>query len=439
LSSIHRATYLLCEQAVENVAPLPRSFKRRQEGKKVMSNADPRGQFVWHELWTSDAGAATSFYTKVVPWKTQSWDQDSSYSMWVAKNGPVGGIASLGDVPAPKWLAYIGVDDVAATVEAAKGLGARIVKGATEIPNMGVYALLADPQGAEFGIYKSNQPSNGASGGGAGEFTWHELATSDAKAAMEFYTKLFGWEVGPVHDMGGPAGNYHLFLRGGNQYGGMYTNTDAGGPNWLCYIGVEDAGKAANAVKSAGGRLLNGPMEVPGGSWVAMALDVEGVPFAVHEPAKTAASKPAEAPGAKPKSSVTKPPKAAKASKAGGAASSITKPPQATGGGAASSITKPPQASGGGAASSITKPPQATGGGAASSVTKPPKRKSSITKPPKKSAAKKAKKKAPAKKAGKKAAKGKAVAKKAAGKKKSAAKRAPAKKKASRAKAKKRR
>jgi len=425
-----------------------------------MSNGDPRGQFVWHELLTGDAGAATAFYTKVVPWKTQAWEQDPGYSMWVAKNGPVGGIASLGDSAAPKWLAYIGVSDVDATIESAKSLGARVLKGATEISNGGVYALLADPQGAEFGIYKSSQPSNGAAGVDVGDFSWHELATSDAKAALEFYTKLFGWEPGPVHDMGGPVGNYYLFLRDGNQYGGIYNNTDAGGPNWLSYINVEDAGKAANAVKTAGGRVINGPMEVPGGDWVAMALDAEGVAFAVHEPAK---AKPVEA--AKPKSSITKPPKAAKS---GGAASSITKPPEAeaSGGGAASSITKPPQATGGGAASSITKPPKvaASGGGAASSITKPPQATgggaaSSITKPPK-AAAKKAKKKAApakkaaarkgaAKKAGKKAAKGKAVARKAAGKKKSAAKRAPAKKasarkapakkKATRAKAKKRR
>ena len=60
-----------------------------------MSNADPRGKFVWHELLSGDAAAATAFYTKVVPWKSQPWEQDSSYSMWVAKNGPVGGIAKL--------------------------------------------------------------------------------------------------------------------------------------------------------------------------------------------------------------------------------------------------------------------------------------------------------------------------------------------------------
>jgi predicted enzyme related to lactoylglutathione lyase len=452
-----------------------------------MSNGDPRGQFVWHELLTGDAGAAAAFYGRVVPWKTQAWEADPSYSMWVAQNGPVGGIASLGEASTPRWLAYIGVSDVEATLESAESLGARIVKGATEIPNGGVYALLADPQGAEFGIYKSSQPANGEANPAADAFTWHELATTDVTAAMEFYTKLFGWEVGPVHDMGGALGTYHLFLRGGKKYGGIYKSTDAsGGPNWLCYIGVEDAGKAANAVKSAGGRVIEGPTEVPDGSWVVMAMDAEGVMFAVNEPAKAAAAS-AEPPAAepeerappesppsqskppesKPKSSITKPPRAS----GGGAASSITKPPQAVGGGAASSITKPPRASGGGAASSITKPPLASGGGAASSITKPPRAArggaaSSVTQPPKKAAkkkkkpsakpaksaaarstgrsaagkvAKKAKKKAPARKTGGKAAKGKAAAKKAAGKKKSAAKRAPAKKKTSRAKAKKHR
>ena len=412
-----------------------------------MSNADPRGKFVWHELLSADAAGATAFYTKVVAWKTQPWEQDASYSMWVAKNGPVGGIASLDGAAAPHWLPYIGVNDVAATVETAKGLGGRVLKEKTEMPNGGSYAVLADPQGAEFAVYKSGAPANGSPAPAAGDFTWHELATSDAKAAMDFYTKLVGWEVGPTHDMGAPAGLYHLFLHEGNQYGGIFVADTGGGPSWLCYVGVEDAGKAVAAAKSAGGRVLNGPMEVPGGSWVAQVLDPEGAPFAVHEPAKAvaAAAKPAKA--AKPAASITKPPQAK-------ADASITKPPQAK---ADASITKPPQAK---ADASITKPPQAK---ADASITKPPQAKpaASITKPPqaakksakkapakaaakkgKKAAAKKApakKKAAPAKQAAKKsAAKGKAKAAAKKGKK-AAAKKAPAKKKASRAKAKKHR
>ncbi len=167
---------------------------------------------------------------------------------------------------------------------------------------------------------------------GAGDFTWHELATTDAQAAMDFYTALLGWEAGPVHDMG-PAGLYHLFLHNGNQYGGMYVSSNWGGPSWLCYIGVEDAGKAVAAAKAAGGRVLNGPMEVPGGSWVAQVLDSDGAPFAVHEPARATSQPAASAPEAKP-AKAPKPakPKAPKPEKAAAAATAAPadEPPAVT-------------------------------------------------------------------------------------------------------------
>jgi predicted enzyme related to lactoylglutathione lyase len=396
-----------------------------------MSNADPQGKFVWHELLTSDSAAATAFYTRVVPWKTQAWEQDSSYTMWVGKNGPVGGVASLGDSSAPHWLPFIGVADVAATVAAAKDAGASVVKDATSLPNKGVYAVLADPQGAEFGIHATPNASNGSPAPGAGDFSWHELSTSDAKSAMDFYSKLFGWEVGPVHDMG-DMGHYHLFLRDGNQYGGMYVSNGEGGPSWLCYVSVEDAGKAAAAAKAAGGRVVNGPMEVPGGSWVATVLDKEGASFAVHEQAKSAvaAEKPAKA--AKPKA-----PKAAKPAEAAAAAPAAEV--------ASEPAPKPSVAKPAAPKKSAPKPPAAKPAAEAASAAKPA-AKAAPAKPAAKKAAKKAKKaapakaKAPAKKAGKKVAKkaAKKVAKKAAkksaakGKAKKAAgkKSAPAKKKA---------
>ena len=49
-----------------------------------MSNADIRGRFVWHELMTTDAKAAGAFYPKVTAWKTQAWDKDPSYTLWVS-------------------------------------------------------------------------------------------------------------------------------------------------------------------------------------------------------------------------------------------------------------------------------------------------------------------------------------------------------------------
>ena len=395
-----------------------------------MSNADPRGKFVWHELLSGDAAAATAFYTKVVPWKSQPWEQDSSYHMWVAKNGPVGGVAKLDGSAPPHWLPYVAVPDVSATAEAAKGLGGRVLKDKTSLPNGGSYAVLADPQGAQFAVYQSGgEVGNGAASAtpGAGDFSWHELSTSDAKAAMEFYTRLLGWEAGPVHDMGAPAGLYYLFLHEGNQYGGMFVSDSSGtGPSWLCYISVEDVGKAAAAAKSAGGRVMNGPMEVPGGSWVAQVMDSEGAPFAVHEPAKAAAAKPAKAEKAAAPAAV---PAAAKPVEAKPAAKPVAKPaakPAAAPAAAAPAASKP-------AAKAPAKAPAKVAAKAPAKAAAKPARKAAAKKAPARKVAKKA-----AKKVAKKAAprgKAKAAAKKG---KKVARKAAPAKKK-SRAKARKHR
>lgn len=265
-----------------------------------MSNADPRGRFVWHELLTTDAAAATAFYPKVVPWKPQAWERDPKYTLWVANGVPIGGLATLTDESATsRWVAYVGVDDVPDTVARARALGATVVTDATDIPDVGTYAMLKDPQGAEFAIYKSATEGS-APHSGPGTFSWHELCTTDAEAAVRFYTELFGWKEGAKHDMGEAHGVYHLFQHDGADYGGIYQMANVPAA-WMCYVKVADAGKAASAAKAAGGRVINGPMEVPGGSWIAQVLDPVGVAFAVHEDkaaaqAKSAAAKKAKAP-----------------------------------------------------------------------------------------------------------------------------------------------
>src|SRR5256885_16517136 len=56
----------------------------RPEGEIVMTEQFPRGRFVWHELNTTDPRAAAPFYTKVLPWHVQAWDQPPSDFMWIA-------------------------------------------------------------------------------------------------------------------------------------------------------------------------------------------------------------------------------------------------------------------------------------------------------------------------------------------------------------------
>ncbi|HZO23029.1 MAG TPA: VOC family protein [Steroidobacteraceae bacterium] len=267
-----------------------------------MSNADIRGRFIWHELMTTDPEAAGAFYTNVIPWKTQPSGMPS-YTLWMSGKNQAGGLMALPHAEAgtpPQWIIYVGTPDVDSSAEAARRLGGKVLKPPADIPNVGRFAVLSDPQGAAFAIFTPKPGSgDGASTAGAvGDFTWHELATTDLDGALTFYTDLFGWSKGAAHDMG-PMGVYQLISHRGQDVGGIYKARDASTPpSWLSYTRVADAAKAASAVKANGGRVLNGPMEVPGGSWIVMALDPQGGAFAVVEAPKAAK---AEAPSAQKK------------------------------------------------------------------------------------------------------------------------------------------
>lgn len=246
-----------------------------------MAESNVRGRFVWHELLTGDAASAHSFYTKVLGWKSQAWDLDPSYTMFLAASGPLGGTAESSD--GNRWLTYVRTDDIDATVEKARGLGATVKKDITDMPNGGKYAVLTDPQGAEFGVYLSASAPEPEGPAKRGEASWHELATTDYKAAFEFYSELFGWEAASEHDMGEPLGVYLTFSRNGQEIGGIFNRTpDMPAPFWLPYVRVKDVQQAVKKVQSAGGTLIAGPMEVPGGDWIAQFTDPQGAVFAVH-------------------------------------------------------------------------------------------------------------------------------------------------------------
>jgi predicted enzyme related to lactoylglutathione lyase len=249
-----------------------------------MSNADIRGRFVWHELTTTSPEGAAAFYGRLVPWQAEP-SAMPSYSLWMAGKATVGGLAA-GAEGSPQWLVFIGTADVDATVERAQELGATVVTAPTDIPgDVGRFAVLDDPQGARFAVYTPGSAAPPlAAAGSPGEFSWHELATTDADEASDFYVDLFGWDRGPSHDLG-TMGLYQIIERDGEQIGGIHRGRPGAAARWLSYVRVVDADEAADIVRAAGGRVLNGPVEVPGGSWIVMLQDPQGAAFAVHEPA----------------------------------------------------------------------------------------------------------------------------------------------------------
>ncbi|HEX9671617.1 MAG TPA: VOC family protein, partial [Thermoanaerobaculia bacterium] len=146
-------------------------------------------------------------------------------------------------------------------------------------------AVLADPQGAMFAIYKSLNPQPEPPGEfRPGQVSWHELATTDGAAAWEFYSALFGWQKTDSFDMGG-GWMYDMFGYGGASKGAVYTKPAEmpGPPAWIYYVRVEDLDGKIEKVKEHGGSVLTGPMEVPGGDRIAICTDPQGAVFAMHE------------------------------------------------------------------------------------------------------------------------------------------------------------
>jgi predicted enzyme related to lactoylglutathione lyase len=277
-----------------------------------MSNADVRGRFVWHELLTTDTAAAAAFYPRILPWRTQASNMPG-YTIFMAGASQVAGFMELpaaADSAPAHWMMYVGTPNVDDTCAQAQSLGARLCKAPSDIPNVGRFAVLADPQGATFAVFTpgSGPPPSQPQFGG---FSWHELATTDVASALRFYGALFGWTKGVSHDMGA-MGIYQLVDHGGTSVGGMCnTQGPSTPPSWLSYVHVADSSRAVAAAKAAGGRLLHGPVEVPGGSWIALFLDPQGGAFAVHEMPKVTAVPSAQPAVASPAAVSAAPKKAA--------------------------------------------------------------------------------------------------------------------------------
>ncbi len=115
------------------------------------------GVFTWDELMAADVEAAKSFYGDVFGWAAAAMDMGEgfTYTLFRAGDRDVAGAMPIGDVPAPpNWCTYITPDDIDATASKAKDLGGTVVRDPWDIAEVGRVAILQDPLGAVFGLYK---------------------------------------------------------------------------------------------------------------------------------------------------------------------------------------------------------------------------------------------------------------------------------------------
>jgi predicted enzyme related to lactoylglutathione lyase len=250
--------------------------------------AEDPGRFVWYELMTTDVAVARAFYAKVVGWDAQDTSTpDLAYTVFGLGKAQVCGLLELPrDAQkmgaTPRWMAYVDVKDVKATTERFARLGGAVYVPPTDT-NIGRIAVVADPQTATLGLVeglKSGKPQL-VEMGKAGGIGWHELLASDRQKAFAFYDEVFGWQKANVV---GPTDKYQLISVGGKTVGGIFTKPpEELLPFWLYYINVDDVDTAIERVKTAGGSVFKGPLELPGGDiWIARCRDPQGAAFALQ-------------------------------------------------------------------------------------------------------------------------------------------------------------
>ncbi|HSF64392.1 MAG TPA: VOC family protein, partial [Paracoccaceae bacterium] len=115
-----------------------------------------QGNPCWYELDTPDLDAAGSFYARILGWKVADSGM-AGFDYRLARSGDdmvAGMMSNVGQLggPSPSWLIYFAVDDCDQTAADIRVAGGKVWKEPADIPGTGRFAVVADPQGAVFGL-----------------------------------------------------------------------------------------------------------------------------------------------------------------------------------------------------------------------------------------------------------------------------------------------
>lgn len=242
--------------------------------------------FAWYELITTDVAGASAFYRDVVGWGVQG--ASPSYTLFTTAKAPAAGLIELPEEARrmgarARWMGYVCVADVRATVERLGRLGGAVYVPPTDT-NIGLISVVADPNAATFGLVDHQlrmRPQAPTESSQMGRVGWQELLAADLEKEVKFYCELFGWQKSDTDDHLMEA--YLKLSAGALSIGGAFKKSaEEPVPFWLIYFNVDDLDAAVQRVRAGGGKAFCNEGLLPGGLSVAQCADPQGAAFALQ-------------------------------------------------------------------------------------------------------------------------------------------------------------
>jgi predicted enzyme related to lactoylglutathione lyase len=189
--------------------------------------------------------------------------------------------ARQGHTPSARWIGLASVTDVAAAADAVKKNGGKVVLAPVQLGERGVTAVFTDPEGAFFGVVRSQNGDPLDYVGELNEWVWLDLWAADVDKAAQFYKAVVGYDAVPL-EQDGPRRGVQL-VTNGYLRAGIMTKQDARITSvWLPYIRVADAAKTAEAANAAGGKVLYAPAQL-NRAIVGIIADPTGAPVGIAQ------------------------------------------------------------------------------------------------------------------------------------------------------------
>jgi predicted enzyme related to lactoylglutathione lyase len=245
------------------------------------------GKFIWYDLISDDVEASRRFYGELFGWSFEKTEGPRGNDYYLASDGGVyiaGLVAVTGAADGSelsRWLPYISVADVDASVDRSSSGGGSVAVAPLDV-RLGRVAAIVDPQGAAIGLARSRigDPDDATTAGGPGRVLWSELIANDDEAAASFYEEVVGYETRAIERRGG---SYTMLVGAGRERAGIFPNPTDWKPQWITHFGVDDPVAAASRVEALGGTVLLPPRPEVREGTIAIVSDPAGAVLVLRQ------------------------------------------------------------------------------------------------------------------------------------------------------------